>query len=47
MIFLRGKALMSMYKPCYLDAQAASSATPPAPAHQHDAIGRGTRALAR
>ena len=47
MIFLRGKALMSMYKPCYLDAQAASAATPAAPAHQHDAIGRGSRALAR
>jgi hypothetical protein len=24
MIFLRGKQLMSMYKPCYLDAQAAA-----------------------
>jgi hypothetical protein len=48
MIFLRGKALTSMYKPCYMDAQASSSATPAAaPAHQHDTIGRGTRALAR
>jgi hypothetical protein len=48
MIFLRGKALTSMYKPCYMDAQASSSATPAAaPAHQRDAIGRGTRALAR
>jgi hypothetical protein len=47
MIFLRGKALMSMYKPCYLDAQASSSATSAAPAHPHVAIGRGTRALAR
>ena len=25
MIFLRGKELMSMYRPCYLDAQASSS----------------------
>jgi hypothetical protein len=24
-IFLRGKQLMSMYRPCYLDAQASSS----------------------
>jgi hypothetical protein len=24
MIFLRGKQLLSMYKPCYLDAQASS-----------------------
>ena len=31
MIFLRGKQLMSMYRPCYLDAQA--SATKPAAAH--------------
>jgi len=27
MIFLRGKQLMSMYKPCYLDAQASSSSS--------------------
>jgi hypothetical protein len=47
MIFLRGKQLMSMYKPCYLDAQASSSATPEAPTHHHDVIGRGTKALAR
>jgi len=24
MIFLRGKQLMSMYRPCYIDAQASS-----------------------
>jgi hypothetical protein len=24
MIFLRGKELVSMYRPCYLDAQASS-----------------------
>jgi hypothetical protein len=51
MIFLRGKQLTSMYKPCYLDAQASSSGAPSAaPAmtsHQHDVIGRGTKALAR
>ena len=27
MIFLRGKQLMSMYRPCYLDAQASSSSS--------------------
>ena len=32
MIFLRGKALQAMYKPCYLDAQA--SANRPATASQ-------------
>jgi hypothetical protein len=48
MIFLHGKQLMSMYKPCYLDAQASSSATPEAPpVRQHAATGRSTRALAR
>jgi hypothetical protein len=56
MIFLRGKQLTSMYKPCYLDAQAsssgasssgASSAAPEVTTHQHDVIGRGTKALAR
>jgi hypothetical protein len=32
MIFLRGKELQSMYKPCYLDAQASATRTPaPAP----------------
>jgi hypothetical protein len=25
MLFLHGKQLMSMYRPCYLDAQASSS----------------------
>jgi hypothetical protein len=33
MIFLRGKQLMSMYRPCYLDAQAA---TPPQSASRRD-----------
>ena len=49
MIFLRGKQLMNMYKPCYLDAQASSSlsATPELPTHQQNTIGRGTKALAR
>jgi hypothetical protein len=46
MIFLRGKQLTSMYKPCYLDAQASSSATPEPAAHRQDAMGRGTRAKA-
>jgi hypothetical protein len=46
MIFLRGKQLASMYKPCYLDAQASSSAAPEASTRQHDTIGRGTRAKA-
>jgi hypothetical protein len=46
MIFLRGKQLASMYKPCYLDAQASSSATPEAATHQQGSIGRGTRAKA-
>jgi hypothetical protein len=56
MIFLRGKQLTSMYKPCYLDAQASSSgasssgsssATPEVTTHLHVEIGRGTKALAR
>jgi hypothetical protein len=50
MIFLRGRQLMSMYKPCYLDAQASSSGssseTPEAPTHQHEATGRATKAKA-
>jgi hypothetical protein len=45
MIFLRGKQLMSMYKPCYLDAQASSAAAPEPAAHQ-DMIGRRTKAKA-
>src|SRR6201991_3343050 len=49
MIFLRGRELQSMYKPCYLDAQALSSATPEASPHQQETIRRGAkaRALAR
>ena len=49
MIFLRGKQLASMYKPCYLDAQASSSAAPEASPHQQETIRRGAkaRALAR
>jgi hypothetical protein len=46
MIFLRGKQLTSMYKPCYLDAQASSSATPEPAAHQQATIGRGAKAKA-
>ncbi|WP_024510140.1 hypothetical protein [Bradyrhizobium sp. ARR65] len=32
MIFLRGRELQTMYRPCYMDAQAASSRAVPAPA---------------
>ena len=32
MIFLRGKELQALYKPCYLDAQASSATKTPAPA---------------
>src|SRR5262249_9583877 len=32
MIFLRGRELQSMYRPCYLDAQASTNRTPIAPA---------------
>src|ERR1700710_508612 len=46
MIFLGGRAVASMYQPSYLDAQASSSATPEASAHQRDTIGRGTKAKA-
>jgi hypothetical protein len=35
MIFLRGKQLMSMYKPCYLDAEA-SAPRPPAARRDRD-----------
>jgi hypothetical protein len=28
MIFLRGKQLQALYKPCYLDAQASAIRTP-------------------
>jgi hypothetical protein len=48
MIFLRGKQLMSMYRPCYLDAQASaprsSSSRRDRDSRQHDLI---TPALAR
>jgi len=48
MIFLRGKQLMSMYRPCYLDAQAStprsSSSRRDRDVRQHDLI---TPALAR
>jgi len=49
MIFLRGKQLMSMYRPCYLDAQAAV----PRPSSsrrnsvQHDVIAPDPSVLAR
>jgi len=33
MIFLRGKQLQALYKPCFLDAQASASKLPPATAH--------------
>jgi hypothetical protein len=50
MIFLRGKQLMGMYKPCYLDAQASSSPRPVS-AHrdsrQQDVIAPTPAALAR
>jgi hypothetical protein len=50
MIFLRGKQLMGMYKPCYLDAQASSSPRPLS-AHrdsrQQDVIAPTPAALAR
>jgi len=36
MIFLRGKQLMSMYRPCYLDAQAATSPRPSASRRDRD-----------
>jgi hypothetical protein len=49
MIFLRGKQLMGMYKPCYLDAQASSPR--PLSAHrdarQQDVIAPTPAALAR
>ena len=50
MIFLRGKQLMSMYRPCYLDAQASvprpsSAADRYSP--QHDVIAPAAGVLAR
>ena len=48
MIFLHGKQLTSMYKPCYMDAQASAQApAAQAPSHQPNVIERGTKALAR
>ena len=48
MIFLRGKELQALYKPCYLDAQASTSKTlrrRPAGVRQQDAgAGPGVRA---
>jgi hypothetical protein len=50
MIFLRGKQLMSMYKPCYLDAQASapsSSSRRDRNSGQHDVITPDAAVLAR
>ena len=53
MIFLHGKQLMSMYRPCYLDAQASVIPLGPSAAHvsaspaPHDVIGAAAVALAR
>jgi hypothetical protein len=51
MLFLRGKQLMSMYKPCYLDAQASvprlSSARRDRDSRQHDVITASPAVLAR
>jgi len=51
MIFLRGKQLMGMYKPCYLDAQASSprpsSTRRDRDARQNDVIAPTPAALAR
>jgi hypothetical protein len=51
MIFLRGKQLMGMYKPCYLDAQASSPRLPSTrrdrDARQNDVIAPTPAALAR
>ena len=38
MIFLRGKQLQAMYKPCYLDAQASTSKPPRRPLPQTDGM---------
>ena len=38
MLFLRGKQLQAMYKPCYLDAQASTSKPPRRPLPQADRI---------
>jgi hypothetical protein len=53
MIFLRGKQLMSMYKPCYLDAQAqgpsprSSASRRERNSGQHDVISPDPSVLAR
>jgi hypothetical protein len=50
MIFLRGKQLQAMYKPCYLDAQASTprpSSRQDRNAGKHDVIGPGAAVLAR
>ncbi len=51
MIFLRGKQLMSMYRPCYLDAQASeprpSSARRDRDSRPHDVTTRAPAVLAR
>ena len=50
MIFLRGKQLMSMYRPCYLEAQAGvprSSLRRDRDSRQRDVIGRTPAVLAR
>ncbi len=48
MIFLRGRELQSMYKPCYLDAQASSNRAAPVPAMAPPpAVLRSNSALSR
>jgi hypothetical protein len=49
MLFLRGKQLMSMYKPCYLDAQASAprSSSPRRNSAPHDVIAPAAGVLAR
>jgi hypothetical protein len=52
MIFLRGKQLEAMYRPCLIDAQASAAKTPAAPHRaaarpQHDVIDNAPVALAR
>jgi hypothetical protein len=51
MIFLRGKQLEALYKPCYLDAQASSPRSPSLrrdrDLRQHDVITTDPAALAR
>ena len=51
MIFLRGKQLTSMYRPCYLDAQASAPRSPPArrdrDLHQRELIAPAPAVLAR